>query len=137
MKYDLEFKILNQIEDKADKSNFRKKLSESDLNQLRQNHNGISEEYLTYLKEIGSGSFKECQFVVQDYLFDLSELGIEDIYELKDEIKFFGDNFAGDLAGFDFKKNPNEVIEFWHDDGTIYETGKSFKEYIGEKIRVE
>lgn len=137
MEYDLELRFLNKIEDKTDESNLRKKLSDSDLNLLRQNHNGVSEEYLTYLKEVGCGSFKECQFNVLDYLFDLSELGLEDVYELKDEIKFFGDNFSGDFAGFDFEKNPNEVIEFWHDDGTVYETGKSFKEYIGEKIGIE
>lgn len=136
MTFEQELNYLNQIENKGDTSNARRKLSDSEVKKLRSDHHGISEEYLVYLMEIGSGSFKECQFVVQDYLFDLSDIGLEDIFSLKEEIKFFGDNFSGDLAGFDFEKNPNEVVEFWHDDGTIYYTGKTFKTYIKEKIGI-
>ncbi len=137
MEYNLELSFLNKVENKTDSSNSRKKLTESELNELRQSFSNISEEYLSYLKEIGCGSFKECQFQVQDYLFGLSELGLEDVYEIKEDIKFFGDNFAGDLAGFDFEKNLNEVVEFWHDNGTVFYTGKTFKEYIGEKIGIK
>jgi len=41
--------------------------------------------------------------------------------------------FAGDLSGFGFEKNPNEVIEFWHNDEIVLETGKSFRKYIRKK----
>jgi hypothetical protein len=89
------------------------------------------------LSEIGSGSFLECQFQVQKYLFDLDDLGLTENYDLKEGIKFFGDNYAGDFSGFDFNDNPTLVVEFWHEDGTIYETNKTFKEYIREKMLID
>jgi len=69
-------------------------------------------------------------------LFDLEDLGLEEHYELKDGIKFFGDNFSGDFSGFDFNGNPELVVEFWHEDGTVYETNKTFKDNIREQMLI-
>lgn len=130
MKYSNELDFLSKVERSEDETNKRDILSNSEIESLRREFEGISDDLIDYLQEIGSGSFRECQFKVHNRLFDLEDLGLEDVYQLKDEIKFFGDNFAGDFAGFDFSKDPNLVIEFWHEDGTVFETQKPFKEYI-------
>jgi hypothetical protein len=28
------------------------------------------------------------------------------------------------------------VVEFWHEDGTVYETNKTFKDYIREQMLI-
>lgn len=114
--------------------NQREILSNSEIESLRNEFESISEDLIDYLQEIGSGSFRECQFKVHKRLFELEDLGLEDLYDVKKDIKFFGDNFAGDFAGFDFSGNPNLVVEFWHEDGTIFDTQKTFKEYIREQM---
>jgi hypothetical protein len=57
----------------------------------------------------------ESQFKVMNVLFDFTELGLEDIYYLPDNIKLFGDNYSDDFAGFDILSNKDEVMSF----GTI------------------
>ena len=134
MKYNFEKEFLEKVEDKTDSTNLREKISDIELINLKKEFPKISSEFLDYLSEIGSGNFRECQFKVQKYLFDLEDLGLEEHYELKDGIKFFGDNFSGDFSGFDFNGNPDLVVEFWHEDGTIYETNKTYKDYIREQM---
>jgi hypothetical protein len=90
-------------------------------------------DYLDYLKYIGWGSFRENQFMVYKNLIKLSDIGIETENEENNKLLFFGDNFSGDLSGFDLDKNDN-VIEYWHNSDEIYETGKTFKEYIKEQM---
>ena len=130
MNYKNELAFLLKVEDAANPQNIRELLSDDKILELRNEYPNVPEEYLEYLKGIGAGSFRECQFIVQGYLFDLGDLGLEEHYELKEGVKFFGDNFSGDFSGFDFKMNDGLVVEFWHEDGTIYETKKTFREYI-------
>ncbi len=136
MRYNFEKEFLEKVEDKADNTNQREKISDIELINLKEEFPKISSDFLDYLSEIGSGNFRECQFRVQKYLFDLEDLGLEEHYELKDRIKFFGDNFSGDFSGFNFNGNPELVVEFWHEDGTIYETNKTFKDYIREQMLI-
>ncbi len=136
MIYDFEKEFLAKVEDHTDITNRREKVSEIELERLKEEFPTISSEFIAYLREIGSGNFRECQFKVQKYLFDLDDIGLAEHYELRDGIKFFGDNYAGDLSGFNFDTNPELVVEFWHEDGTIYETNKTFKEYIREQMLI-
>lgn len=112
-------------------------MDEKRLKELVDAYPGLPSAYIDYLREIGSGSFRECQFDVKPYLFDLEDLGLDTYYELQDGIKFFGDNYSGDFAGFDFNSGNDLVIEFWHEDGTIYETGKSFHQYIRNQMLMD
>ena len=137
MKYSFEKDFLDRNEDKTDFTNHREKATEVELKKLKEEYPKIPSEFLEYLSEIGSGSFLECQFQVQKYLFDLDDLGLTENYDLKEGIKFFGDNYAGDFSGFDFNDNPTLVVEYWHEDGTIYETNKTFKEYIREQMLID
>ena len=136
MKYSFQKEFLERHENKNDDTNLREQLSENEIRKIKEQYPNISLDFLDYLKEIGSGSFRECQFNVQKYLFDLDDVGLAEYYQIKKSIKFFGDNFSGDFSGFDFDNNPNLVIEFWHEDGTIYETRKTFKKYIQEQMLI-
>ena len=136
MKYSFEKEFLEKYEDKTDATNLRKKATDIELKKLKEEYPKLPIEFIEYLSEIGSGNFRECQFKVQKDLFDLDDLGLSEHYDLKDGIKFFGDNFSGDFSGFDFNKNPEFVVEFWHEDGTIYETNKTFKEYIRKQMLI-
>ena len=138
MKYNFEKEFLAQNEKEGDTTNIREKVSETEIKKLLEEHPKLSDDYIDYLKEIGSGNFRECQFRVQNHLFDLDDLGLAEHYDaLSSGIKFFGDNYCGDFSGFDFDNNPELVIEFWHEDGTICETNKTFKEYIREQMLID
>jgi hypothetical protein len=130
MTYKEELEFLKVVEDPEDSTNNRERLPELEIQALLTKFPSLPSDYTDYLKEIGHGNFRECQFKIMSSLFDLSDLGLENHYSIRPTIKFFGDNFSGDFAGFDLNQNNGLVIEFWHEDGSIYETKKTFREYI-------
>ncbi len=136
MKYNDEIQFLNTVENKLNSQNTRTVFDESKIFEIKEKYPKVPQDYLDYLQEIGAGSFRECQFSISEYLFDLKDLGLDEHYKLKDGIMFFGDNFSGDLSGFDFNNENGFVIEFWHEDGTIYETKKTFKDYIRQQMLI-
>ena len=134
VRYTKEIEFLEQVEEANNPQNEREKLTETELSKLRLTHPNLPVEYLGYLKEIGAGSFRECQFVVHDQLFDLEDFGLEELYEVEDGIKFFGENFSGDFSGFDLKNDDGLVVELWHECGTLFETKRTFRAYIREQM---
>ncbi|TCN72816.1 SMI1/KNR4 family protein [Acetobacteroides hydrogenigenes] len=137
MRFSKEQKFLNQVESHDDKTNEREILDEAALIKLQSDYPNIPDDYLDYLAEIGGGNFRECQFNVQPYLFDFEDIGLENAYKIPNNIMFFGDNFCGDLSGFDFNKNDGKVVEFWHASAELYYTNKSFHEYIREQMLMD
>lgn len=137
MNYKQELAFLKKVEDSANPQNERRILSDVEILNLKNAYPNIPQDYLEYLKKIGIGSFRECQFNVTGHLVSLEDLGLEELYKLKNEIKFFGDNYSGDFSGFDFSNDDGLVVEFWYEDGTIYETNKTFKEYIRERMLID
>ncbi|MCR4033133.1 MULTISPECIES: SMI1/KNR4 family protein [Flavobacterium] len=131
--YNLEKEFLKNVETN-NVVNKRETLNPEEINNLLSEYPKLPEDYLIYLQEIGSGSFRESQFNITSSLFDLEDLGLEDHYELKANVYFFGDNFSGDFSGFDFDKNDGKVVEFWHESGELYYTNKSFQTYIREQM---
>lgn len=108
-------------------------ISEKELNENFKDLKNTPLDYIFFLIEVGYGNINNI-LDLKNFLFDFDDLGLEDIYDLPENIKLFGDNFSGDFIGFDFDKN-GEVIEFLHESGEIYWTGKKFKEYISEIIK--
>ena len=108
-------------------------VSSEKVEKLQKQYSMIPKDYLNYLKFIGSGSLKNSLIMIYDDLLDFDDIGLEEIYVLPKNIKLFGDNFSGDFIGFDFDKE-GEVIEFLHESGEIYWTGKKFKKYIIDVI---
>lgn len=134
--YNLEKEFLKKVENN-DEQDKREIASKNQIKNLLLEYPKLPQDYLTYLQEIGSGSFRNCQFNITSSLFDLEDLDLSDHYELKSNIYFFGDNFSGDFSGFDFDRNDGNVVEFWHESGDLYYTNKSFQTYIREQMLID
>ena len=137
MNYSSEIAFLHRVEVPNDPQNKRTRLDEAALLQLRQAHPNLPEAFLDYLRAIGAGCFREGQFLVQDHLFDLEDLGLAEHFDVRSGIQFFGDTFSGDFSGFDLNRADGLVVEFWHEDGSIFETGKPFNEYIRTQLLMD
>lgn len=134
--YNLEKEFLKKVENNS-QQNKREIVNNDQIGKLLLEYPKLPLDYLDYLKEIGSGSFRESQFNVTSSLFDLEDLGLENHYDLKSNVWFFGDNFCGDFSGFDFDRNDGNVVEFWHESGELYYTNKSFQNYIRERMLMD
>ncbi|MCD0469992.1 SMI1/KNR4 family protein [Flavobacterium sp. JAS] len=137
MNYTLEKEFLKKIETSSDETNRKEIITDEQIKTLLEKYPKIPKDYIDYLQEIGSGNFRECQFKVQPFLFNLEDLGLEDHYELKSNIWFFGDNYCGDFSGFDFDSDEGTVVEFWHESGDLYYTQKTFQNYIRERMEMD
>lgn len=135
--YKLESEFLKRVEDFKDPTNKKELISEEHLNKIIEKHPNVPIDYIAYLREIGAGNFRECKFKVQSFLFNLESLGLEDYYNIKSNIWFFGDNYCGDFSGFDFDRSDGMVVEFWHETGELYYTNKSFQNYIRQQIEID
>jgi hypothetical protein len=136
MKYSEEIEFLKKVEEKIPMNQNREKLTDAEIQEIRNKYPNIPEDYLDYLKEIGWGSFRECQFMIFGKPDKLSEI-IGEVEEIDEtDLIFFGDNFAGDFSGFNLKKD-EKVIEWWHDSNEINETEQTFKEYIRKMMLMD
>ena len=135
MSFESELNYLSLNEDKESNPNQRQRLTQEEIDGILNEYANAPVDFIDYLKEIGAGNVMSTQFKIYDKLTDFFDLGLDDLYTLPNGVKLFGDNFSGDFAGFDFsKENTDEVVEFWHDSNEIYNTGKTFREYIREKM---
>ena len=134
MIYSEEIQFLKRVEESGNSQNERRILSRSEIDTIQENFKTVSEEYLCYLAEIGAGSFRECQFIEYENLIDIKSIGLDEYFDVPQNIRFFGDNFSGDLSGFILNKNDGIVLELWHDSGELYQIDLLFKDYIREQM---
>ncbi|WML33305.1 SMI1/KNR4 family protein [Clostridium sp. OS1-26] len=141
MRYKEEISFLEKVEDKKKaEMNERKKWTDEETTELSLQYPGIPEDYLDYLKEIGTGSFRECQFIVHgalETIEDLTGYDLYDLYDLEDK-KFlvFGDNYSGDFSGF-LIEDEWKVAEFWHESEELHITGQTFQQYIRNQMLMD
>jgi hypothetical protein len=135
--YKSESEFLKKVEDSNDNTNKKELLSDEQLNIIIEKHPNVPQDYVAYLREIGAGNFRESQFVVQSFLFNLETLGLDEHYEIKSNIWFFGDNYCGDFSGFDLDLNDGLVVEFLHEFGEVFNTNKTFKQYIRDQMLID
>lgn len=131
MRYKEEISFLEKVEDKKDaEMNKREKLTDKEIEEIRKQYPYIPQDYLDYLKEIGYGTLRECQFMVYEGLENIEDLLGYEVEGLEDK-KFlaFGDNYSGDFSGFLIEENW-KVAEFWHDCEELKVCEQSFQEYI-------
>jgi hypothetical protein len=135
MYFDEELDYLKANEELSNDVNKRVLVNQIQLGNILEQYPNIPTDYINYLSEVGVGNIMNSQFNIYNNLTDFIDLGLDDVYNLPDNIKLFGDNFAGDFAGFDLSKNDSdEVVEFWHDSNEVYYTKKSFRQYIRERM---
>ena len=129
--------FLERVEDpKRAKMNRRKAVSAQVVVSLRRRFPGIPDEYIAYLREVGWGSFRECQFMVYSDPGTPDEILGEGVFywlSKKTRVLCFGDNFSGDLSGF-LPDKKWAVVELWHDSREIYRVKKPFGEYIRDRM---
>ncbi len=108
--------ILEIIRNNPSKHDFEL-LSEAEVQ--RELVEGVPEDYIDFLREVGYGTVNGTYFNFYGGLVEVDEilghLYDEDSHpELKD-ILLFGDNFSGDAVGFLATDNWT-IVEIWHDD---------------------
>ena len=96
--YELEIQFLKVVEDPSDENNRRDLLSEDESSLLKSKHQGLPEEYIAYLMEVGAGSAREDQYMI----YSVPTLCHEDEdfswYSTKGvNYLVIGDDFAGNL----------------------------------------
>ncbi|PEY32232.1 SMI1/KNR4 family protein [Bacillus cereus] len=91
---------------------------------------GVPQDYIIFLKEIGYGSVFDSYFMFYGGLIETDEIyDADDNPELKN-VLLFGDNFAGDAIGFHTTNNWG-IVEIWHEDLSIVpRKEKSFTELV-------
>lgn len=138
MRYEEEISFLEKVEDKKDAEiNKREKLTDKDIEEIRKQYPDIPQDYLDYLKEMGYGTIRECQFMVYKGLENIEDILGYEVEELEDK-KFlvFGDNYSGDFSGFLIEEEW-KVAEFWHDCEELNDCKQSFHEYIREQMLMD
>lgn len=138
MRYQEEISFLEMVEDKEEaEMNSREKWADAQIKELVEQCPGIPQDYLDYLKEIGTGSFRECQFGVHGALETIEDLTGYDLYDLEDKrFLVFGDNYSGDFSGFLIEEEW-KVAEFWHDSEELQICGQTFHQYIREQMLMD
>ena len=138
--YDDVIAFLESVENPKEKRmNTRRKFTSNELDALREKYLGVPQDYLDYLREVGAGAFRECQFTVYGSLGTPDEILGESVPQLDDpslHILCFGDNVSGDLSGF-IPAEDWAVVELWHDSGTTFRVNKSFAKYIRETMLMD
>jgi hypothetical protein len=115
----------------------RQAVPASALAQLQRKHAGLPLDYVDYLREVGWGSFLRCRYTVYQRLMPAADRFGNSIAErLGQRVLCFGDNMAGDVAGFlpdrDWTLIEIDPLEF-----AVHETGQSFGRYIRERMGLD
>lgn len=136
MDYKEEIAFLKKVEKKDNPQNNRHLLDETEIQLLREKYNKVPDDFWDYLKCVGTGSFRECQFSIYPQLTTPNDWDFIGELDFDNDIVFFGDNFSGDFSGFDLNGD-GTVIEYWHESREIYKTGKVFSTYIREQMLMD
>ena len=89
-------------------------ITQNELQHLKSLFAGLPDEYLSFLENIGHGSFGDCAFSIYggplgpDEIFDS-----ETASELANYI-FIGDDFSGWMLAYDMSQDPYELTFFDH-----------------------
>jgi hypothetical protein len=88
------------------------RMTEAQANAIRRGHPGVPDHYLAFLREVGWGSLGSSLMLYSgliepDEVFDTETAG-----GLKG-LLFFGDNFSGDMVGFDTRCGWR-IVELYH-----------------------
>lgn len=90
--------------------------TENELQKLKSIFGGLPDEYLSFLKIIGYGSFNNCAFSIYGGPLEPDEIfDPETASELTHYI-FIGDDFSGWMLAYDTSQTPYELTFFDHNE---------------------
>ena len=134
--YEEELAFLAAVEKPEDQTNRRRQPLDADaVERIRQTFPGVPEDYLAYLREIGGGTVRQCQYVIyrtpewchEDPTFSWFEADGR-------KLLVIGDNFSGDLFAFDAEHN-HRVVKLLHETMEVWPFKRGgFKEFIRERM---
>src|SRR5262245_49507605 len=111
-------------------TNHRQRVDGQAIDELRRSFPGISDEYLAYLREIGAGSVRECQYEIYEP---------DAVIENKDGLTFsvgnlliIGHDFGGDDFALDAENDFRAVVRD-HETGDVHSYG-SFRAFIRDQM---
>jgi hypothetical protein len=134
--YEEEVAFLAAVEDPTERANKRQPLDSGAVERIRHEFPSIPEDYLAYLREIGPGSARECQYGTHEPMWCHEEPVFSWFEAGGRKLLVFGHNFSGDLFAFDAEHN-YRVIELLHEDMEVWPFKRGgFKEFIREQMRL-
>jgi hypothetical protein len=135
--YEEEIAFLAAVENRAEVSNRRRLLDAAAVERIREAFPGVPEDYLAYLREIGRGSVRDCQYMIYERPAWCDEEPALSWFESNGrKLLVFGDNFSGDLFAFDAEHN-YRVVELLHESMEVWPfKGGGFKEFIRGQMRL-
>lgn len=133
-KFEQEAAFLRAVEDRNDPQNIRKPLSREELQVLPQTIPGVPAEFLSWLREIGPGCYRECQVEIfgnprwfheianfskwTDHTAEFVEFG-----QSNPDLLVIGHDFAGNLYALDMSRKgwpveiDHETLDLWDHEG--------------------
>ena len=132
--YEEEVAFLAAVEDRAEVSNRRGLLDAAAVERIREAFPGVPEDYLAYLREIGPGSVRECQYGIHKPIWCHEEPAFSWFETRGRKLLVFGHNFSGDMFAFDAKHN-YRVVELLHETMEVWPFKRGgFKEFVRERM---
>ena len=117
--YEEEVAFLAAVENRADKANQRRLLDAAAVERIREEFPGIPEDYLAYLREIGSGTVRECQYQVHKPDWCHEEPLFSWFETRGRKLLVIGHDYSGNLFAFDAKHN-YRVVELLHESMEVW-----------------
>jgi hypothetical protein len=132
--YEEEVAFLAAVEKRAE-MNRRRLLDAAAVERIREAFPGVPEDYLAYLREIGRGAARECQYAIYEFPAWCDEEPALSWFESNGrKLLVFGDNFSGDLFAFDAEHN-YRVVELLHENMGVWPFKRGgFKEFVREQM---
>lgn len=108
-------------------------LTESELSRLREQHPGVPGHYLSFLREVGWGSLGN------NFMIYSGPISPEDIFDTEtakefERVVLFGDDFSGEVIGFDTRQGWRIVSVGGHYSGVTSEDVGTVREYIARRL---
>lgn len=110
-----------------------KRLSEKTIRNIRNHYEGVPEDYLDYLREIGWGNIGDGCYVVYNMLMEPDFIYGEPIEDDLKEVLFFGDNFSETNSGF-FPPDNWAIVEVDPTSKRLRFQNMTFEQYIRSKV---
>jgi hypothetical protein len=118
-------------------SDLRQPLTAATLERLRRKYPELPEDYAAYLAEIGWGSLLRNRYMIYAQPASAAErLGPQAAAQLPESMLCFGDNMAGDIAGF-LPEAGWSIVEIHHLTTLLEPVGQDFAQFIRERAGMD